>query len=521
MMDRQVKIKYGIIAGIFLVTLILWATALKACMYPVLAGYSRRLLAIYCVLSLGFIFFCFGLAVYLVRKGTIRMERLFLCCVLAAGIIYMFIMPPFTAPDEFAHYATAYRWSNVMMLREDTDENGNVYMRAEDAEAVGNDAAFLNSKENYMRVMESFLKPCQDQEITVFEYKLVSSGPIPYLAQALGITIGRLLGAGWVLTIFLGRLMNLALFSVCGFFAVKWIPFGKKILFAISMLPMTLEMVSSLSYDAATLGLSMLFIALCLKYAFVSEKIGARQVAALAVVLALLAPCKIVYALLAGLCFLIPRKKFGSGKFYAASAAIVFLAMAASLLINSRAAIGGYVTAGGENYISWADAPGYTLGALLKRPLWFLFLLINTLRHYGGFYLTHIVGYELGWRNICIGEIAVAAFWIYLLASSLVTEKEPLLLDKRKKLWILLICGGTAFLVALSMLLGWTPAHYTFIEGVQGRYFLPILPLLLLTLQNRRLVWKQDMTRVIVFCGAFLNIFVIQKIVEVALTAAA
>ena len=29
------------------------------------------------------------------------------------------------------------------------------------------------------------------------------------------------------------------------------------------------------------------------------------------------------------------------------------------------------------------------------------------------------------------------------------------------------------------------------------------------------------MTRVIVFCGAFLNIFVIQKIVEVALTAAA
>ena len=32
MMERQVKIKYGIIAGIFLVTLILWATALKACM---------------------------------------------------------------------------------------------------------------------------------------------------------------------------------------------------------------------------------------------------------------------------------------------------------------------------------------------------------------------------------------------------------------------------------------------------------------------------------------------------------
>ena len=31
-----------------------------------------------------------------------------------------------------------------------------------------------------------------------------------------------------------------------------------------------------------------------------------------------------------------------------------------------------------------------------------------------------------------------------------------------------------------SMLLGWTPKGFTYIAGIQGRYFLPILPLILL-----------------------------------------
>ena len=229
MMDRQVKIKYGIIAGIFLVTLILWATALKACMYPVLAGYSRPASGHILRAVPGLYFFLLwpcGLSCQ--KRDDPYGKALFMLCAGGGDHLYVYHAALIRAPDEFAHYATADRWSNVMMLREDTDENGNVYMRAEDAEAVGNDAAFLNSKENYMRVMEGFLKPCQDQETTVFEYKLVSSGPIPYLAQALGITIGRLLGTGWALTIFLGRLMNLALFSVCGFFCREMDPLREK-----------------------------------------------------------------------------------------------------------------------------------------------------------------------------------------------------------------------------------------------------------------------------------------------------
>lgn len=88
-----------------------------------------------------------------------------------------------------------------------------------------------------------------------------------YLPQALGITLGRLLSLGQVLTIYLGRLCNLAFFVLCGWLAVRLAPFGKMAFFGAALLPMTLELVSSLSYDGFAISLGFL----CTAYVMASD----------------------------------------------------------------------------------------------------------------------------------------------------------------------------------------------------------------------------------------------------------
>ena len=47
-------------------------------------------------------------------------------------------------------------------------------------------------------------------------------------------------------------------------------------------------------------------------------------------------------------------------------------------------------------------------------------------------------------------------------------------------------------LLAVAGCLLWTPTHYETLYGLQGRYFLPVLPALLLTCQPRRLAAVPD-----------------------------
>ena len=51
-----------------------------------------------------------------------------------------------------------------------------------------------------------------------------------------------------------------------------------------------------------------------------------------------------------------------------------------------------------------------------------------------------------------------------------------------QRLWWLAIAAGTALLIETAMYLTGTPLGADYVQGTQGRYFLPLLPLVLLAL---------------------------------------
>jgi len=61
---------------------------------------------------------------------------------------------------------------------------------------------------------------------------------------------------------------------------------------------------------------------------------------------------------------------------------------------------------------------------------------------------------------------------------------------------ILAIVGGTVALILTSQFVTWTGSNAWKISALQGRYFIPIAPLVFLLLYNTRFTWRLARERV-------------------------
>ncbi|MCD8370678.1 MAG: hypothetical protein LUC94_10220, partial [Clostridiales bacterium] len=62
-----------------------------------------------------------------------RPERIYPAAGLFLGLLFVFVLPPLSAPDEISHYVSAYQLSSRLMGKEATDRYGRVLLDAQDA----------------------------------------------------------------------------------------------------------------------------------------------------------------------------------------------------------------------------------------------------------------------------------------------------------------------------------------------------------------------------------------------------
>ena len=183
-------------------------------------------------------------------------------------------------------------------------------------------------------------------------------------------------------------------------------------------------------------------------------------------------------------------------------------------MVTTTAATSVVSTGDGSAYLS-----GYTLGYFLKEPLELIYMLINTILDKGGFYLESLVGYKLGWVEIETSMLVVFLFWFLLFLSLLEVQGERVQIKATQRIWMIFFCLASAGLVLLGMLLSWTPMGHVSIEGVQGRYFLPFLPILLAACKNQWVYLRVRIDRgiaVMAFAGQLLTlVYVIRQVTMV------
>lgn len=417
-----------------------------------------------------------GLVSYIVLKSP-PIERIAAVSVLVLGLFYMVAITPLSPPDEGYHYQSSYKLSNYLIFQWDRPEAGN---------SAHFDYSELTPHKNasgaYLRLMtEGLSSGAQGSQTQIPKPRSGLSYAIEYLPQATGLAIGRVLNLNFFGIFYLGRLTNLIFFTVCVYFAVKRIPRFKALMALAALLPMTLQQSASYSYDAFINAMAFLFIASLIREYTAEGKMTGKDFLWLLIPGALLTPAKVVYSVMLFLTFLIPARRFGSGKRkwgMIAFAAVICLGVLiafnfTSLYNRVMSALPGHAiqsTITGEAY--------YSVNDLLRDPVKILGIFWRTLRNDFLLWMWCIIGYAMSGLSLLIPMPYVYGFAGLLVLSAAFRGQEEVRILPGQRAAFVGCFGAVVLLTMFAMLIGWTTAGDTVVQGVQGRYFLPVLPLL-------------------------------------------
>lgn len=463
-------------------------------------------------------------ALYCKLRKNDPKELVFLISLITGGVLFCFLFPPGTVPDELHHYESSYAYSNGTPNL----TNKELTMRVDDSIFVKEDMDNYIGYERYRALKDDFTLSVEDPSLititAVKNFDINGNPPQTKIPSALGIFLGKLLGLSALVTFYLGRLCNLIFFIALAYAAVRITPIGKNIFIAISLLPMTLHIAASYSYDAAIMGYAFAFTALCLKCIHEQKQQPPYILVLIAVFGILLAPCKSIYSLILILLFFIPScsfkdKRIGIGyKSGTIVLAFLFLFMLQAASINGLAA-----SSSGSTTLNTRGAETghfYGIGDLLQDPSRLLTILLFTFDDKFWFYIYSMVGGSLGWfqPNLIAPFYFPLLLVIVLLISAISQPQDKTNLTPALRV----VCFAIFFAIgagsAASMLLGHTFTTEIVIDGVQGRYLLPALPLLLLALRSKHLTMDRNPKNWIILFFVWFNAIYLLRIFTLALT---
>ena len=174
--------------------------------------------------------------------------------------------------------------------------------------------------------------------------------------------------------------------------------------------------------------------------------------------------------------------------------------------------LGGISSA--DSAINVTGETSYTLGYIMANPMAYITVLANTLTDKTEFYMQSLVGQQLGWVSLPISNVVIVGFIILILLSTLKCKSEKVYFKPENKIFVILIAAASFGLILTAMLLTWTPLSHISVEGVHGRYFLPLMLLLLLIVRNNKIHLEKNMDRTFIAWGLVLQVLSIMYLLK-------
>lgn len=437
------------------------------------------------------------------------------------GMAYLFIFPSGTVNDTWRHYITVYDYSNDL-LGIPKDDSGTVMMRKSDLDTYVRYRAIPNLNpciDQYFEEFDEFSWRCADKTLVASgEKSLVTRGNnassmVAYFPQIVGLTVGRLLSLGAIPCIFLARFIQLVCVALMIGFAVKLIPVGKEMLLLLSLVPIFMQQITALSYDGVAFGFAFLLIALCVKFRFEKTAVSTEAYIALLLSAMGLAACRGgMYIVLLALLLIIPNTVLSSWKKLFAGLAGIFttLAFYGNVYFNVSSSAGG----GSETALS--------LGSPFEHPIQIGMAMVSSLIENVDIYVGGMFGQRMGWHNPMMPFTLAFTFLLLVLIVNLSVDiPSPSLTEdfsvKDKAVLFLPIL----FTVGISFFMMYVGENHRAtawnIWGVQGRYFIPVLPLAFLMLRNRFIVLKKDIRKIVIYLFCNLEVLAFFSLLRVYL----
>lgn len=291
-------------------------------------------------------------------------------------------------------------------------------------------------------------------------------GPLLYLPQAAGILSGKLIGLSPARTMVWARLINGGFAVLVGFAAMRVCRRGAALLFTTLLLPMTLSQFASLSQDALIIGLSLLAGSLGSRVIDEDRPAEAWEWAAfVAIVVAttMARPSQLTLFALAPAFLRWPLDARWRQQLVIFAVGMACLAAWLAILPQLMPAAPPDISASRQ------------LHEIFAHPLLLPTVVFNRFQEGGYWLFETVVGY-LGWTDAELHPRYYEAAMVALLCAWLAPgNRRPFL-----KPAAIGVASVVTMIAAISAALyaTWTPVGKLVVEGLQGRYLLPVLPLL-------------------------------------------
>lgn len=409
-------------------------------------------------------------------------ENIFLIFAIIFGVSLVIITPPFQVPDETLHFRTSYRFSNF-------GDNYIPQSLVTTANAFQNIPFHRERKTSVEQILSFINIPLDRDNKTHFQVDLYS--PIPYIPQIIGISIGKIFDLSPLILMYFGRIANLVVWIFLIYMAIRISPIAKWLFFLLALTPMSLFQAASLSPDAITNGTSLLIISLVLYYSLDGKKQRINRYDILAIILlsSILSLSKQVYIIIPLLFILIPIKKFNSKKEYISVMAIMLFLMI-SLNVLWYLHVSGQVIDRSPSDVSISKIFYY----IISDPLNYVSILINTIGALQQSYINSFIG-VLGWLDTPLPGYVYNSYIPMLLFAIILDKRNDITIGRKMKCIFGMAFCSIFILIMVSMYMTFTKIGDELIRGTQGRYFIPISPLLFILLYNNRKILNDSLKK--------------------------
>jgi uncharacterized membrane protein len=411
--------------------------------------------------------------------NIIKPEFVFLILASLFGLLFLLITPPFQVPDEYLHFDYAYAVSIGKLYGGTSEIPSSIQWLADTTNSL---PSHPEAKISYIRLLAFTNIPLNPSESVPTTYGPVSKyNPIPYIPVAISIVSARFLRLSPFDLFYFGRIINLCVWIVLSFYALKILPDFKWAFLLLFLTPMSLFQAGSYSADVITNSISFLWVCICLNYSVRKERVlSAKSIFLLFIIAALLSFIKPPYFLLLGLIYLIPRSNFGSAREYKRTV-LLFFGICFIILL--------FTFIYQKNDISIAT-PNKSLDFisqikfLVTNPFEFPIIILRSIKNLWIPYWYSTIGL-LGWLDTLLPAYIYTTYPVVVLLICLIDHQKQMVITFKQKLIAFLTAASTLFAALLAVYLTWSPVGGKIILGFQGRYLIPILPVFVPLFSNQ------------------------------------
>nr|WP_076776974.1 DUF2142 domain-containing protein [Lachnoclostridium phocaeense] len=435
----------------------------------------------------------------------LSIQKIFIYIAAIFGIVFVVLTPPFQSPDEGNHFKKAYVMSEGHFFPQVVEGKEGFYL-SESIEAYISEqeknVGKTDAKYTYTEILneEKSARVYTDEVFT--QFTAMSTNPVGHIIPMMGIIMGKIVAAiagrepSIVMLLYFARMFCMIFYIACVAMAIKMTPILKRTFCILGLMPMSLFISSSVSYDGVLISVAFIFASLCFRLLFVeSVYLSKYYIVSFGVIAFVFYTLKVVYLPLFLLLLFVPKEKYKDGRIikrwlgiFAVFIVLILLFRIPTLFREEISVVSN--TATNEQLIY-----------VLENPLRYLQIWYETVKEGRDFFVSSTVG-VFGLVDTYLLSVMIYPYVFVLIVTGILEiSGNNVKVKWYQRISVLASIFISVFGIFLAMYLLWTPlvegggVGANRINGVQGRYFIPLLPVSFLCFGNSILMRNKVIAR--------------------------